>query len=244
MNERLDSRWAYEQWHRDLEIATQIATPWHRMITTHLDGQRDLAGRSLLEIGCGRGDFACWLGLQPHRPRSITAADFSTTAVAKGHGFASLRALGSIRWEVADIQELPHRDGTFDTVISCETIEHLPSPGRAVEELARVLKPGGRLFLSTPNYLNAAGLYRGYLRLMGRRFSEGGQPVNRFMTLPWTRALVRRAGLSILATDGTGHPLPFLPGRPALELSFLERARWWTRWLAVQALVVAEKPRR
>ena len=66
---------------------------------------------------------------------------------------------------MGDIQHIAHPDASFDTVISCETIEHVPDAALAVRELSRVLTPGGRLFLTTPNYLGATGLYGGYLRL-------------------------------------------------------------------------------
>jgi SAM-dependent methyltransferase len=54
-----------------------------------------------------------------------------------------------VRHDVAD--PLPYPDGHFDYVFSIEGIEHLESPWTFAKELCRVLKPGGRLFLSTPN---------------------------------------------------------------------------------------------
>jgi SAM-dependent methyltransferase len=49
------------------------------------------------------------------------------------------------------IDPLPFPDGHFDTVFSIEGIEHFDSPWTFVKELCRVLKPGGRLLVSTPN---------------------------------------------------------------------------------------------
>jgi SAM-dependent methyltransferase len=49
---------------------------------------------------------------------------------------------------------IPYGDGRFDYVCFLEAIEHTENPYNAVRELARVMKPGGTLILSTPNYLN------------------------------------------------------------------------------------------
>ena len=236
------AREAYETWHSALSPIDAEAPPWIRMVREALDPARDLEGRRVLEIGCGRGDFARWLGQRRPPLKQLVATDFAVSAVAVARRVAREQSLESISWQVADIGALDFHDATFDTVFSLETIEHTPSPKRAVAELARVLAPGGRLFLSTPNYLNAAGLYRIYLRLRGRRFQEAGQPINQPMLLPRTRALVRRAGLRVLKVDAVGHPLPWPGG--AFELGWMERLRPWSRWFGVQSIVIAEKPGR
>lgn len=237
-----EGRAAYESWHRSLAVDEQLNTPWHRMIRHHLETARDLAGRTILEVGCGRGGFACWLARHPARPHRIVAADFAATAVRKGMAYALRQQLAGVAWQVADIVRLPYPEGSFDTVFSCETVEHVIDPTDAVGELARVLKPGGHLYLTTPSYLNPSGLYRLYLRLRRRTFTEAGQPINHPLLLPWTVRKVKKAGLIVRRVDGVGHFLPLWPGRPALELTALDRARFLTRWSAVQSLIVAEKP--
>jgi 2-polyprenyl-3-methyl-5-hydroxy-6-metoxy-1,4-benzoquinol methylase len=236
----VESRKAYEQWHAGFDVDAEADAPWHRLVKAHLRLPTDLGGACLLEIGCGRGGFSCWLARQTVKPREIVAADFSETAVAKGAGYAADHGLSGIRWEVADIQALPFPDCSFDTVVSLETVEHVPDPRGAVAELARVLKPKGRLLLTTPNYLGPLGLYRGYLRLRGRRFTECGQPINHFTLLPRTRSWVRRAGLRIVATDAIGHYVPF-PGRPPIRVAWLDYPRFLTKWFAHHSLVVAVK---
>lgn len=237
----IDSRAAYEAWHERYAVDGEADTPWHGLVKQYLEPARDLAGRRVLEVGCGRGGFACWLAAQSERPREIVAADFAASAVRKGQAFAAARGLSGITWEVGDVQRLAHADASFDTVVSCETIEHVPAPRLALAELARVLKPGGRLLLTTPNYLGALGLYRGYMRLTGRRFTEEGQPINNFLLLPVTSTWVRRAGLRVTAVDATGHYLPF-PGRAPIEAPFLNNPRWLQRWFALHSIIVAEKP--
>jgi len=84
------------------------------------------------------------------------------------------------------------------------------------------------------------GLYRAYLRIIGPRFSEVGQPINNFTMLPITTKLVARSGLRITAIDGVGHYLPW-PGRPPIELSFLDYPRPFSKWIALHSFIEAVK---
>lgn len=235
-----ESKKVYEAWHAQLAVDVDADAPWHRLVKHYLRPS-DLADHRVLEIGCGRGGFSCWLARLPQRPRQIVAADFSETAVLMGRDHARGQGITGLTWQVADIQRLPFAPASFDTVISCDTIEHVPDPAQAVSELARVLKRDGRLFLTTPNYLGTLGLYRLYLWLRGRRFTECGQPINNFTLLPRTRHWVKQAGLMIQVTDATGHYLPF-PGRPAIHLRFLDNPRVCMKWLGHHSLVVSVKP--
>lgn len=239
--EPAEAREAYDAWHDALGVDEDVATPWHLMVRGALRAERDLADRELLEIGCGRGGFACWLATQPAPPRLVHAADFSPSAVEKGRAHAAARGIARVRWRVEDIQAIRAPDASFDTVISCETIEHVPDPALAVRELARVLKPGGRLFLTTPNYLGPMGLYRGYMRLTGRRYTEEGQPINNFVMLPRTVAWVRAAGLRVERVQAVGHYL-LVPGRRPHALPALDRLGWLTRWAGLHSMVVGVRP--
>lgn len=234
------ARLAYDEWHGLHDIDRDVDTPWHRLLFAYLDPARDLANRRVLEIACGRGGLACRLAQGVHRPAHLLAADFSATAVAKGRSHARAAGLDRVQWSVNDLHACGIRSGAFDTVISCESIEHLERPDVACKELARILKPGGRLYLTTPNYLGLLGVYRGYARLKGTPYTEGGQPINRFMLLPRTCAWIRRAGLRIRTVDAVGHYLPW-PGRPLQSIPWLDSCRP-LRWFALHSLVVAEKP--
>jgi SAM-dependent methyltransferase len=83
---------------------------------------------------------------------------------------------------VSDVRDLPFRDASFDAVYSMGTIEHFAETERAVAEIARVLKPGGRAIIGVPNRhdpflrpllataLQAVGLYGyGYEKSYSRR---------------------------------------------------------------------------
>jgi len=232
------SRDAYNAWHAELGIDSANNTPWHRIVRSYLPIET-LTGQHILEIGCGRGDFSCWLARELNERAHLVAADFSATAVGKGREYALSQGL-NLDWQVMDIQNIALADSSFDLIFSCETIEHVPDPARALRELARVLKPGGTLFLTTPNYMNAMGLYRGYMRLKGTRFTETGQPINNFVMLPRTLGWVRAAGLRVLRAESRGIYLP-IPGRPWTEANWLDHPRWLTRWLGLHSFVMATK---
>src|SRR5262249_11758313 len=135
---------AYNRWHSGLPVDDGASTPWHVLANQLLEPEVDLSGREVLEIGCGPGGFAASLSRQGAR---VTGSHFSTAALELARReFSHL----DVNWIRADIQQLPFENESFDTVISCETVEHVPSPSRAIAELARVLRQGGRLILTTP----------------------------------------------------------------------------------------------
>jgi ubiquinone/menaquinone biosynthesis C-methylase UbiE len=237
MTDARQIRSAYDEWHERVSATSALDTPWHRLVQEALHLDRDLGGRQVLEIACGRGEFALWCVSQS-APLAFVAADFSIGAVRLAR--RRLEGAGrAVQFIQADAQAIALPSNSMDTVICCETIEHVPDPRAALSELARVLRPGGRLFLTTPNYLGPIGAYRGYLRLVGRRFTEEGQPINHFLLAPRVRRWVRSAGLRIVRADSSGHYLPF-PGRPPILL--VDRNRWLTPF-GLHALTVAEKPR-
>ena len=240
-SDRFEARNHYEGWHQDLDVDRDASSPWHELVREYLDPSRDVAGKMVLEIGCGRGGFTSWLASLPTPSRQLVATDFAHSAVHKGRAFAQSLDLAGISWSVGDIQGLAHVDHSFDTVISCETIEHVPDPAKAIAELARVLKRGGKLILTTPNYLGPYGLYRIYLRLRGRRFTEAGQLINNLTLLPCTMRWISKAGLRIIAVDAIGHYL-MLPGRTPIRLERPTSSRFIVRWFGLHSIVVAQKP--
>ncbi len=111
-----------------------------------------------------------------------------------------------LRCAVSDVRELPFLDDSFDAIYSMGTIEHFAETDRAVAEMARVLKPGGRAIIGVPNrhdpflrpllatVMQACGLYAyGYEKSYSRRR---------------LRIMLERAGLSVVAETA----ILFVPG--------------------------------
>lgn len=227
----------YDRWHENLRTTVgedDTNAPWHQMAIAHLG---DLAGRRVLEIGCGRGGFSRYLA---ERQARVTAADFSDAAVAITRDL--LNGFNECDARVADIQAIPFSDGAFDLVISLETLEHVPDPDKGLRELVRVTRPGGRLIVTTPNYFGGQGLYRFYReRVTGRPFSECGQPINQPLTLHGRVRALKRLGCRVNVVDGVGHYLYLPRAVQPPRLRWLDNPRFLMRWLAAHSLTVATK---
>lgn len=235
------ARAAYERWHEHVEAAdAEARAPWHDLLFEYLDPARDLDGRAVLEIGCGRGELACRVAEQAAVTRLYVGADFARSAVALARARGSARSLHRLTWMVNDVQALALPAETFDTILSCETIEHVPDPMRALRELHRVLRRGGRLLLTTPNYLGPFGLYRIYLRTRGRRYTEGGQPICRVTLLPRTVRWIARAGFHVVAADAVGQYV-LSPGRVPYRPRWMEALQPVLWPFGLHSIVVAEK---
>ncbi|UYM05891.1 class I SAM-dependent methyltransferase [Solicola gregarius] len=104
-----------------------------------------VAGRRVLEAGCGEGYGASMLA---EHAASVCALDYDAYTVE--HVGGSYPALDVVR---ANLVSLPFADASFDTVVSLQTVEHLWDQDAFVAECVRVLRPGGSLTLSTPNTL-------------------------------------------------------------------------------------------
>ena len=105
----------------------------------------DRPPRAVLDVGAGDGRFlAFYASLFPAATR-LVGCELSLVRARRlaAHGF---------RVVVAAAEALPFREGAFDLVTLMEVIEHTRSPARALDEARRVLMPGGRLVLTTPNY--------------------------------------------------------------------------------------------
>ncbi|HXU00704.1 MAG TPA: metalloregulator ArsR/SmtB family transcription factor [Polyangia bacterium] len=97
-------------------------------------------------LDAGAGDGATAQLLAP-RARSITCVDVSETLIDAAR--VRLAGHANVRAEVADLHALPFPDASFDQVLLLNVLTHLRAPARALVEVARVLRPGGRIALVT-----------------------------------------------------------------------------------------------
>ncbi|MBF6570810.1 MAG: ubiquinone/menaquinone biosynthesis methyltransferase [Candidatus Binataceae bacterium] len=101
-------------------------------------------GALALDIATGTGDLAIELIRQG--ARHVIAADFVTEMIAVGRRkAAAVASAGEITFVAGDAIALPFADGTFDSVVNGFMLRNLTNLKATLEELRRVLKPGGRL---------------------------------------------------------------------------------------------------
>jgi len=95
-----------------------------------------------LDVACGPGLLA--RAFAPH-VREYVGVDLTPAMVDKAGALTRDAGITNARFEIADALRLPFEANTFDLVLTRLALHHMPDPYRAVQEMSRVLRPGGRL---------------------------------------------------------------------------------------------------
>jgi ubiquinone/menaquinone biosynthesis C-methylase UbiE len=131
-----------------------------------------------LDVGCGPGHTA--LALAP-RAASVLGIDLSEAMLEQARRLAAERGIGNVLFRRADVERLPFADASFDVVASRQSAHHYGDVRAALAELARVLRPGGRLLVldtvapedpASDTLLNAVELLRDPSHVRDHRPSE------------------------------------------------------------------------
>ena len=161
-----------------------------------------LADHDVLDVGCGGGILSEALARAGAR---VTGIDLATAAITT----AELHALESgveVRYRLTSAEALAALEPAGYDVVTCmEMLEHVPDPGRVVDALARLVRPGGSIFISTINRTLKGFLYA----IVGAEYLIGALPRGtheyaRFIRPSELARAARAAGLEVRDVSGVG----------------------------------------
>ena len=187
----------------------------------------ELRGAKVADVGCGGGLLSEALARAGAR---VTGIDLGKKVI----GIAKLHLHESqleVDYRVQSSAELAAAEpASFDAVCCMELIEHVPDPAALVADLAAMLKPGGKLFMSTlnrtPAAFGAAILGAEYLL---RMLPRGTHHYAQFLKPSELGRLLRHAGLALEDVCGLGYNPPL-------------RKAWLSRYTGINYLLSASKP--
>ena len=126
-------------------------------------------GDEVLECACGTGAISIYIA---PKCKSLIATDFSAGMLNQAS--KKCKAYDNVSFKKADITNIKCRDERFDKVVAGNVIHLLPEPEKALAELCRVVKPGGKIII--PTYINksndSAGVAVKVLELLGADFKK------------------------------------------------------------------------
>lgn len=199
-------------------------------------------GPKILDSGCGDGSITAGLA----KRFAVTGVDISEQNLkkAKRLGFRTLKQdLG---------KKMPVKDNSFDTAISNQVIEHIYDTDFYLEDVYRVLKPGGILLVTTPNAASLADRFRALLgRLpiaaeVSTRYKLGDSlpPAGhiRLYTFEQLRRQLQRTGFKVAEERTTNFPFPIYWGLPRMLKSLAIKLGRLKPSLGGQIMTKAVKP--
>ena len=176
---------------------------------------RPLAGKSVLDVGCGAGLLCEPLARLGGEVTGVDAAPANVEAAVR-HAQASGLTIAYRAGEVSEVA------GTYDLVTCLEVLEHVADKAAFVGQLAQRLAPGGLMVLSTPNRtLQSSVMLVGLAETTGR-IPRGTHRWSDFVTPDELRVLLADAGLTMGALDGIAFsPMKGLHLSQDLSLNFI-----------------------
>jgi MPBQ/MSBQ methyltransferase len=103
----------------------------------------------VLDVGCGVGGTSRYLAKNLGPKAEVTGITLSPNQVARAQELAVEQDVPNAKFTVMNALEMDFPDNSFDIVWACESGEHMPDKKKYIEEMMRVLKPGGKFVMAT-----------------------------------------------------------------------------------------------
>ncbi|PVY75483.1 3-demethylubiquinone-9 3-methyltransferase [Tamilnaduibacter salinus] len=168
----------------------------------YIDGRAGLPGKRAVDVGCGGGLLSEGMA---QRGAQVTGIDMGEAplSVARLHGLESGVQVDYRQTTVEELADDPDHAGQYDVVTCLEMLEHVPEPGSVLQSCARLLKPGGHLFVSTINRNPKSFLFA----IVGAEYvmnmlPRGTHEWRRFIRPSEMSAYLRQAGLDVQDLTG------------------------------------------
>jgi SAM-dependent methyltransferase len=189
---------------------------WRKAYLDRLRTANLLEGSSpLVDVGVGGSGYTVIEAARTGRP--AIGCDLSLAGLLAAREFARAEGVGErTSWICCSAEQLPLASGAFGSALAIAVLEHVPDDRAALKELARVLKPGGRAWLTVPHALrHVPRLLRGVNRRHDRRLGH----LRRYEADD-----LRTPGLEVVEIQYTGHAVKLL--QVAAPWAG-ERLWWW-----------------
>lgn len=178
-----------------------------RMIRALWPANDPRSGEKLIELGCGPGFYSCNLAMR-FSEISVLGVDRSPSQLSWARQKRNTLGLNNCRFQSDNVLELSHADESFDVLIASRLFTVLPNRRRAVAEMYRVLRPGGRCFIAEPRWAFWASIplftmwrlarlthfHNGYREPSRARVLSAREMNRLFATQPWRKVETWREG--------------------------------------------------
>lgn len=182
---------------------------------------------ALLDIGCGAGNYLAHLRTLNPDLRLVGCDPYGPEAPA---AFAANR----MEYRRQSIFDCGFRDGEFQMITTSHALEHMPDPRRSIREIARVLAPGGRLFVAVPNVKSAARA------VFGQHWTGWDAPRHLVdFSAQSLQSLLESEGFRVEQTRHLGNVNQVLGSLTFRALGKAEAPRWWRPEGLAQEVVAA-----
>lgn len=213
--------WDPESEFRPLHQINPLRLDW-------IDRQAPLAGKRVLDVGCGGGILA---DAMARKGAQVLGIDLATKALKVAQLHALEAQTPNIRYQEISAEQLAaEQPGTFDVVTCMEMLEHVPDPASVVRACATLVKPGGWVFFSTLNRNPKSFLFA----IVGAEYvlqmlPKGTHEYAKFIKPSELATYVREADLDLQGTRG-------------MEYNPFTRRYWLSGDTSVNYLMATRKP--